>query len=388
MRKFPSRRLFGEAELAAVREVFERAWDRGVDFGYQSEFETLYTDDFCVFQGGGHADAVCTGTASILVGLASLDLPAGSEILVSPVTDPGGVTPAIFLGHTLTIADSEPGTFNIGPAEFEAALTPRTRGALITHLGGFPARMDEIMSIARSRGMKVLEDCSQAHGAVFRGQKVGTFGDVAAFSTMFSKNHASGGCGGLVYTTDRAAYERIRSVADRGKDFFRSDFNPKDPSQGVMAALNLNQDEVACAIGRSTLKRLPAIIEQRRAIADALARGLNDVDGLTVHAPLPGSDPSYFFLTVCVDEQALGTSKEAYTAALAAKGVWLNPDYRFTVQDWPWIAPHVTGSASTPNAAAFRKRSFNLLFHENFTNSDVSYIVEMAEAVRREITGG
>jgi dTDP-4-amino-4,6-dideoxygalactose transaminase len=388
MHKFPPRRLFGEQELAAVQEVFDHAWERGVDFGYQGDFEALYTDDFCVFQGGGHADAVCTGTASILVGLASLNLPAGSEILVSPVTDPGGVTPAIFLGHTLTIADSEPGSFNVGPAEFEAALTPRTRGALITHLGGFPARMGEIMAIARAHGVMVLEDCSQAHGATYRGQKVGTFGDVAAFSTMFSKNHASGGCGGLVYTKDRAAYERIRSVADRGKDFFRSDFNPKDPSQGVMAALNLNQDEVACAIGRSTLKRLPEIIERRRAIAEALTQGLNTVPGLAVHLPPRGSEPSYFFLTVCVDEEALGATKTAYASALASKGAWLNPEYKFTVQDWPWLKPHLTGATCTPNAVAFRRKSFNLMFHENFTNDDVSYIVDMAALARLEIAGG
>ncbi|WP_419786640.1 DegT/DnrJ/EryC1/StrS family aminotransferase [Pseudodesulfovibrio sp.] len=387
MRKMPPRNLFGEAELDAVREVFEHAWEQGRDFGYQGDFEKAYADDFCAFMGGGYADAVCTGTVSILVGLAALDLPKGSEVLVSPVTDPGGVTPALFLGHSLTLADAEPGTFNVGPEEFEAALTPNTKGALITHLGGFPARMEEIMEIARARGVKVLEDCSQAHGASYRGRKVGSFGDISAFSTMFSKNHASGGCGGLVYAKEESGYRRIRSIADRGKDFFAEDFNPKDPARSLFAGLNFNQNEVACAIGRSTLKRLPVIIEQRQHVADMLAEGLATVPGLRAHLPVDGGVPSYFFLTVVVDEAALGMTKFQYTDALAERGIWLNPDYRFTLQDWPWLADSISGNDKTPNAAAFRAGSFNLLFHENFSKDDVDYIVDTLRQVQKELAG-
>lgn len=378
MPTMPPRRLFGEEEFNAVRQVFERAWERGVDFGYQGEFETLYAEEFSAFQGGGYADAVCTGTASVLVALAGLDLPAGCEVMVSPVTDPGGVSPVIALGHTLTVADSEPDSFNIGPDEFEAALTDKTKAAIITHMGGLPARMDEIMEIASKRGVKVVEDCSQAHGASYKGHKVGTFGDIAAFSTMFSKNHASGGCGGLVFTKDQATYERVRSVADRGKDFFRSDFDPKDPAQGLMSSLNLNQDELSCAIGRSTLKKLPQIKARRTAIAKALEQGLDAIPGLNVLKPLPDADPSYFFLTVRVDENELGMDKVAFTDRLSAEGVWLNPDYKFTTQDWPWIKPSVTGNLATPNAKAFRAGSFNLLYHENFGDEHADYVISSA----------
>lgn len=382
MPKMPPRRLFGEDELNAVRSVFEQSWDRGVDFGYQGEFETLYTNEFSAFQGGGFTDAVCTGTASVMVALAALGLPVGSEVLVSPVTDPGGVSPAIVLGYSLTIADSEPGSFNIGPREFEAALTPNTRAAIITHVGGLPCRMDEIMDIAKERDIHVLEDCSQAHGATINGRKVGTFGDVAAFSTMFSKNHASGGCGGLVYTQDEAMFERVRCVADRGKDFFREDFDPKDPAQGLMSALNFNQDELSCAIGRSTLGKLPRIIEKRADIASALASGLDAIPGLAVLKPLAGCSASYFFLTVIVDEQALDLSKEILTDRLGGKGIWLNPDYKFTTQDWPWVLPSVTGNSLTPNAKAFRAASFNLLYHENFGKAEIEFIIsQINEAV-------
>lgn len=187
----------------------------------------------------------------------------------------------------------------------------------------------------------------------------------------------------MVFTKDRATYERVRSVADRGKDFYREDFDPKDPAQGLMSSLNLNQDELSCAIGRSTLKKLPAIMAKRTAIAEALADGLDTIPGLTVLRPMPDSEPSYFFLTVCVDEPSLGMDKKTFTDRLAATGVWLNPDYKFTTQDWPWVWPSVTGQRETPNAKAFREQSFNLLYHENFGEAEVEFIVSEARKAQR-----
>ena len=200
---FPSRKLFDKEELRAVIQVFEKSWEKGVDFSYQGEFEQLYTEAFCQFQNGGLADAVCSGTMAVYLALAALDLPKNSDVVVSPVTDPGGITPVLFQGLTPVVADAQPNSFNIGPDEFEAALTPDTCCALLTHLGGIPIDIDPIIEIANSKGIAIIEDCSQAHGAEYKGRLVGTLGKVAAFSTMFSKAHATGGCGGVVYTRDQ-----------------------------------------------------------------------------------------------------------------------------------------------------------------------------------------
>ena len=192
----PPRRLFGERELEAVRAVFMHGWDCGVDFGYQGKYEELYTSKFCEFQNGGYTDAVSSGTAGIFVALKALDLEPGSDVLVSPVTDPGGVTPVIEQGLNVVTTDARLGSYNVGPSEFEEALTVNTSAAIITHLGGHSVDMDAIMAIADSRGIKVIEDCSQAHGTLYRGKRVGCFGDVAVFSTMYGKAHSTGGCGG------------------------------------------------------------------------------------------------------------------------------------------------------------------------------------------------
>ncbi len=374
--KIPPRKLFSEDELRVVEEVFRFYWDKGVDFGYQGEFENRYTKAFSKFQGGGYADAVSSGTAALYVALAALELKEKSQVIVSPVTDPGGVTPVIALGHTLSIADSQKGGFNMDPVDFENRITENTSAVVLTHLGGLPANVDEIVGIARQKNVKVIEDCSQAHGATYKGINVGCFGDIAIFSTMFSKNHASGGCGGIIYTRDKVLSEKVRAYADRGKAFFSEDFNPKNPAQALFPALNFNQDEISCAIGESTLKKLPNIIVARRRLADVFAGKIDDCSALEVLKPVLGSVPSYFFLTIKLLEPELIKIKKDFTTALIDDGLWINPEYRFVVSEWPAVAPWISGNSHTPNAVSMKDESFNLLFHENMTVSSILKFVD------------
>lgn len=381
----PSRRLFAEEELESVKQVFEESWSSGLDFGYQGKFEEAYTRTFCEFQGGGYADAVSTGTAAILLTLAALNLPPKSEVVLSPVTDPGGVTPVLFLGLIPIVADSATGSFNMGSDEFRSVISERTRAVIVTHVGGIPADMDPIMEVAASHGIRVVEDCSQAHGALYKGQRVGRFGDIAAFSTMFSKNHASGGCGGLVYTRNEALYRAARCWADRGKPFYETDFNPKDPTGHLFAALNFNQDELSCAIGLSTLKKLQKTIEKRISIIKRLDEGL-----CTSRVVRPVSVPDHairspFFHTILVDREKLKVSKIEFAQAIAAEGVWINSDYRFVVSEWPWMYAYFPRKMSTPHAADFKNNSFNVLFNEQFENCDVDDIVDCILKVEKAL---
>ncbi|MCX7049240.1 MAG: DegT/DnrJ/EryC1/StrS aminotransferase family protein [Candidatus Sumerlaeota bacterium] len=375
VKPFPPRRLFDEDSLRAVQEVFEHSWRSGVDFGFQGEFERRYTQAFCDFQGGGYADAVCTGTQAVYLALAALKLSPGAEVVLSPVTDPGAVAPGCLLGYSLAIADAAPQSFNMGAKQMEEVLSPATRAIIVTHLGGIPADMAPIMEIARGRGIAVIEDCSQAHGALYRGARVGTFGDVAAFSTMFSKAHATGGCGGIVYTHEERLYRRVRSLADRGKDFFRPDFNPKDPTQNLFPALNCNLDELSCAIGLTTLRRLPDIIERRLRIIELINAGLA-ASRVVSPAPIPPDCRiSPFFHTLCVDESRITCRAEEFARAVGAEGIPVNPSYKQVTAEWPWLRRYLKREALTPNAIAFRNASFNLLFHERYTDEDAQDIV-------------
>ncbi|OGX37440.1 MAG: hypothetical protein A3C36_01115 [Omnitrophica WOR_2 bacterium RIFCSPHIGHO2_02_FULL_52_10] len=374
-RALPPRQLFDSEALKMVQAVFQDSWDSGQDFGFQGKYEELYTKAFVEFQGGGFADAVSSGTAALLIALMALDLPGGSDAVISPVTDPGGVSPLLFMGLTPVIADSCPGSFNTGPEEFLKVITPKTKVAVITHLAGIPVEMDAICVIAKSRGIKIIEDCSQAHGAMYKGRRVGTFGDAAFFSTMFSKTHATGGCGGMVYTRDEQMYWRMRSLADRGKPFNCKNADMKDPGRFLFPALNFNQNEIACALGLATLKKLQPTIEQRLAIVRELNTGLARCKAVGPVDIPEHAVPSPFFLTVRVDRDKINVSKVQFAQAVRAEGVWVNPDYKYVISEWDWMRGHVKAGTATPNASAFREETFNILFNERFSDSDIDDVI-------------
>lgn len=378
----PPRSAFNPDDFQAVEEVFRYYRDRGLDPGYQGHFEERYSKQFVDYMGGkGYADAVCTGTAAVFVALAALRLPAGSHVVLSPVTDPGTVSAIIFNGLVPVVADSEPGSYNIGPEQFESRITPETRAAVVVHLGGKAARIDEIVAVASRRGIKVVEDCSQSHGARHNGEMVGNFGDIAAFSTMYRKAHATGGCGGIVYTRDRGLYEMARACADRGKPFFREGFDEKNPGGFLFPALNLNLDEISCALGIRSLRKLEDTRRRRIAFLKKLGARLNGLDGVNF-APVSDED-SPFFHPVTVDERKLGCSAADFGMELQRQGVAVNPHYDYVVAEWPWVLPYLKGERSCANAVAIRDRSFNLLFNENFGDREIEFIGTMF----RKITG-
>lgn len=381
----PYRQLFGPAEFKMVRAVFETSWENQVDFGIQGKYEKMYTSAFCEFQGGGFADAVNSGVAAVYLSLKSLDLDVGSDVIISPVTDPGSVMPVILQGHNPILVDSEPGSFNISTRLFEKAITPNTQAAILTHSGGNPFDLAPIVKIAKERGIKIVEDCSQAHGAMYKEKRVGKFGVVAALSTMYSKNHATGGCGGLVYTLNEELYWRIRSLADRGKPFNNLDFDPKNPSEFLFPSLNYNQDEISCAIGYSTLSRLPEIIEKRIAIADEIDSGLDKSLVVFPCRRLPHTRPSPFFHTVHVDTNKLKVSKIRFGEAIAAEGIGINYNYKYVVSEWKWLQQYLPPGTETPNAVNFRDNTVNILYNEQYTSNEVEDILAAIEKVESEL---
>jgi len=372
----PYRKLFGEKELDIVREVFENSWNTGKDFGFQGKYEALYTQKFCEFQGGGYADAVASGTVAIYLAIQALELEKNCEVIVSPVTDPGSVSPIIISNYMPVIADSGKESFNIDVDEFEKVITSKTKAAVLTHLGGHPIDIDPIIEVAKSKNIKIIEDCSQAHGALYKGKKVGRFGDIAAFSTMFSKIHATGGCGGLVYTENKDLYWLIRSFADRGKHFHQPNFDYKAPGDFQFPALNLNLDELSCAIGISTLSKLPQTIKKRYEIVKKIDKALEK--SLTVYPCIHrySGHPSIFFHTVQVATEKICVSKKEFAEAIAAEGIWINPEYNLVVSEWKWIQQFLKSNSVTKNATNFKNKSFNILLNEQFTDNDIKDIIQ------------
>ena len=245
----PPRLALGDAELKMIQECLSYYREQKTDPGYQGPFEKLYTNAFVAMMGGGYADAVATGTSALYIAVAALNLPKGSEVLVSPITDPGTLSAIILNGLKPRLMDSKPDSYNIGVKQFVERITSNVTGAVVVHAAGQACEIDKIVAEAHARGIKVLEDCSQSHGAKIMGRPVGTFGDIAAFSTMYRKTHMTGASGGVVYARNINLFRAALAHADRGKPRWQDDFDDRNPNTYLFPALNHNTDELSCAIG-------------------------------------------------------------------------------------------------------------------------------------------
>jgi dTDP-4-amino-4,6-dideoxygalactose transaminase len=368
-RSMPPRRLFTQEEKAAAVRVFDAAIESGKAFGYNGPEQTAYETEFAALLGGGRAVAVNSGTNAVFCALGALGLDVASEVVVPPITDPGGVMPVPMLNCVPMVADAVPGSFNTGAEQIEAVLSERTGAIVVAHIAGEPADMDPIMELARSRGIPVVEDCAQAHGAKYKGRTVGTIGDVAAFSTMSGKHHATGAQGGVVWTGDEELAWRVKRFSDRGKPF-----NLPDAGGNVVMGLNCNQNELAAAIGRVQLGKLPAIVARRRELAATIAKGLEELKAVSLGEELPETEGVYWFLRVRVETSLLSVDKPAFAAAVAAEGLPVDERYSQPASKRPWFRQQCTyGKTGCPWSCPLykgdRKPSFECPVAEEMLDS-------------------
>jgi len=341
---------------------------------------------------------VNSGTSALYVALGGLELEPAGEVVIPPITDPGGAMPVALHNLVPVPADAAPGTFNIGGQQIADVLTPHTRAIVVAHIAGEPADMGPILELANSRGIPVVEDCAQAHGARYAGQMVGTMGAVAAFSTMSGKHHATGPQGGVVFSVDEDLAGRCRRFADRGKPF------GLPGRSNVRAGLNLNGSDLAAAVGRVQLQKLDKIIAGRRHVAVRIAAGLADCDGLSLGLEAAGAESVYWFLRIAVTAEVFKKDKAALAAAVAAEGIPVNPSYRhlpaeaewfrernvFPPSDYPWGLQDYKGDRDAqftcPNAVESVESHFILSIHENWGDADtddaIAALRKVADAYR------
>ena len=383
------RSLLGMEEKTAVDELFDKAIESGEAFGYNGVEEELYCKEFAEFMGGGYADAVNSGTTAVYVALRALDLEPFTEVIVSSITDPGGMMPIALMNCIPVVADSAPGKYNTSAEEIEKLISPLTSAIVVAHIGGEPCDIEAIVALGKKYNIPVVEDVSQSHGAKLNGKLLGSFGDIAAFSTMYGKHHCTGGQGGIVFTKSEELYWKMRRASDRGKPF-----GLPAGSTNSIASLNLNLNDLAAVIGREQVKKLPGIVERRRNFVAKLTEGFKKLKTLNIPEQLPNAEASYWWWRLEVNIDNITCDKETYCKALAAEGVSLNPSYRSAMphnMDWfinravfgtsgyPWAAPEYKGDRNRkfpcPNALDATDRQFNLTVFESWGDEEVKDIL-------------
>ncbi len=394
----PQRHHFGEAERNAALRVIDAAIERGDAPGYGGPEEDALCKEFAARLGGGYADAVSSGTASVFVALRALPIEPFTEIISGPITDAGGMMPIAMMNCIPVIADSAEDSFNISVDTIKEVYTERTSAIVVSHISGEPADMEPIIAFAKAHNIYVVEDCSQAHGAKINGKYVGTFGDTAGFSTMFGKHTCTGGQGGITFTTSEEYYWKLRQNSDRGKPFGLS---PELEAKGnCVASLNFNMDEVSAAIGRVQTAKMDDIATKRRAIAKKIFDGIERKDILRAPKLPATAEPSYWFTRMIFDVSKVTCDKHTFCEALSAEGLAIGESYDATPHmyawaqnhkvfgnsGYPWAAPEYKGDHNMKytmpkNIKKVREQNINLFTAESYTDVNVEEIIKALNKV-------
>lgn len=384
MIKLPSRFSYGKAEIKAIEDVIKYYKNKDEDPGYQGYFENKFCKEFSDFMGGGYTDAVSSGTAAIFVALQALQLPKGSDVLISPVTDSGPLNAIILLGLHPVVIDSAKKSYNTDLEQFKKRITQNSSALLLVHTGGEPVPQTKlIVEYAHANGIKVLEDCSQATGATIENEKIGTFGDIAAFSTMYRKNLIAGSSGGLIFTKNTELYHLVLAYADRGKQTWRTDLNQNDPSNALFPALNFNTDEISCAIGCASLTRLNDTIQRRVEFLEYFIALLKK-ESIICTPYRFNNHFSPFFFPIFVDTDKLTCTKIEFAQALAKEGVSNNMHYGCVISDWKWAEPYYMDNFQAKNAIEVRNSSFNLFLNENYSKQEAENIIDIIIRIEKQ----
>lgn len=181
------------------------------------EEEKAFEDAFAKYCQAKYAVGVNSGTDALYLAIAALDITVGDEVILPSYTFIATALCVSYAGATPVFVDIEEETYNIDPAKFKQAITPRTKAVIVVHLYGQPANMDEINAICRDHNIAVIEDAAQSHGAAYNGQKVGSLGDVACFSFYPTKSLGAFGDGGMIITSSKEIFDKIFMLRDYGR---------------------------------------------------------------------------------------------------------------------------------------------------------------------------
>jgi perosamine synthetase len=243
----------------------------------------------------------------------ALGVQPGDEVIVPTLTYVATANAVAYCGARPVFVDCEPETWNMDPAQIECLITPRTKGIIVVHLFGHPVDMDPILAVARQHSLFVLEDAAEAHGAEYKGRRVGSIGDVGAFS-FFGNKIITTGEGGMVTTNDGALAAEMRRLKNHGMDPNRKYWFPT-------VGYNYRLTNVASALGLAQLEKIDWHLEQRRLIADWYREFLADVPGLTWQPEKPWARHVWWLFTVVMDQAAIPLDRFSVLAGLKERGV-------------------------------------------------------------------
>jgi len=340
---------------AAFDRVFKRSWYiEGVEDGaFEKAFAEYCGTKYCV--------GVGNGLDALMLALKALGIGAGDEVIVPSNTYIATALAVTYVGAKPVFVEPDIRTFNINPALIESAITPKTKAIMPVHLYGQPCDMDPIMAIAKKHGLKIVEDCAQAHGAIYKGKKIGTFGDAAGFSFYPGKNLGALGDAGATVTNDKALAEQVRALGNYGSDY---------KYHHIYKGCNSRLDELQAAFLAAKLPHLERMNVERRRIAQLYSEGIKNPKVITPYV-MPDCTPVWHIYGIRCNE------REALEKHLNAKGVGTNKHYPIPMHMQGCYTDLGIKEGSLPIAEEISRTELSIPMYYGMKDDEVQYVIDV-----------
>ena len=354
----PMERELDQDLRSAFERVLARSWYiRGAE-------DEAFEKAFAQYCGARYCVGVGNGLDALMLALRALDVGAGDEVIVPSNTYIATVLAVMYVGAKPIFVEPDIRTFNIDSARIEEVITPKTRVIMPVHLYGQACDMEPIMEIACKHGLKVVEDCAQAHGATYKGRKIGTFGDAAGFSFYPGKNLGALGDGGAVVTDNEELAERIRALGNYGSDY---------KYHHIYKGNNSRLDEMQAAFLAAKLPHLDRMNEERRRIAELYTKGIQNPKVVKPYVA-PECVPVWHIYAIrCAERNEL----ERY---LSKKGIGTNKHYPIPIHLQECCRDLQIPEGSLPVAEEISRTELSLPMYYGMTDEEVQYVIDAVNA--------
>ena len=341
--------------------------------------------EFAAYKGAEHAAAVNSCTAALHLALLASGVKPGDEVITTALTFCATVNAIIHAGATPVLADVDPVTMNIDPADVTRKLTGRTKALVPVHFAGRPCDMKSLSGLAERHGMKMIEDCAHAIETVYLGRKAGTFGDFGCFSFYVTKNVVTGE-GGMVLTMREEDLARIKVLALHGmsKDAWKrfSDEGYKH-YQVVDAGFKYNMMDIQAAIGIHQLERVEANWQRRQEIWQRYDEAFAGLPITLPAAPEPDTRHAYHLYTLLVEERTARTSRDHFLDGMTRQKIGVGVHY-LSIPEHPYYQEAFGWRPEDfPNAMRIGRQTVSIPLSARLSNSDVEDVIAAVRSIVR-----
>ncbi|MFV0350609.1 MAG: DegT/DnrJ/EryC1/StrS family aminotransferase [Halodesulfovibrio sp.] len=375
--------LIEQDEIDEVVDSLKKAWIGTGPKVHQFE------KDFAAYKGVPYAAAVNSATAALHLSCLTLELEPGDEVITTAMTFCASVNSIIHAGGTPVLADIDPLTLNIDPADIEAKISPRTRAIMVVHYAGRCCDMDPIMALAAKHDLVVIEDCAHAIETTYKGRQAGTIGHIGCFSFYATKNIVTGE-GGMLISNDKAAIDRCKIMALHGMSADAwarfSDAGYKH-YQVVDHGFKYNMMDLQAALGLHQLPRVGQYWKRREAVWNRYMEAFADLGLGLPAAPEADTVHAYHLYTIRVDKNCCGVERDQMLESMRKHNIGVGVHY-LAIPEHPYYQKRFGWKPEdTPHATRFGRETVSLPLSAKLTDKDVDDVIEAVRSICSSCTG-